>query len=108
MRKFVTTFVMLVLTAGAAASAEAHGRRTPGIDRREQRQQRRITQGVRSGELTSRETLRLERGEWDIRRDERQAKSDGHVTARERAELERELNRESRHIYHAKHDNDGN
>jgi hypothetical protein len=97
-----------MLTVGAAVSAEAYGgRRTPGVDRREHRQQRRIVQGVRSGELTGRETLRLERGEWDIRRDERHAKSDGQVTARERAHLQRELNRESRHIYRAKHDQDG-
>jgi hypothetical protein len=109
MRKFVTTFFMLMLTAGAAVSAEAHGtgRRTPGVDRREHRQQHRIVQGVRSGELTGRETLRLERGECDIRRDERRAKADGEVTARERAHLQRELNHESRHIYRAKHDNDG-
>jgi len=105
MRRFVTTFFILVLTAGAAVSAEAHGggRRTPGVDRREHRQQRRIVRGVRSGELTARETLRLERGGWDVRRDERRAKADGHVTARERARLQRELNRESRHIYRAKH-----
>ena len=106
MRKFVTTFFILVLTAGSAVSAEAHcggGRRTPGVDRREHRQQRRIVQGVRSDELTARETLRLERGQWDVRRDERRAKADGEVTARERAHLQRELNRESRHIYRAKH-----
>ena len=108
MRRFVTTFFMLTLTAGAALSAEAHGgRRTPGVDRREHRQQRRIVRGVRSDELTARETLRLERGQWDVRRDERRAKADGHVTARERAHLQRELNRESRHIYRARHDNDG-
>jgi hypothetical protein len=105
MRKFVTALFTLALTACAAVGAEAHcgGRRTPGIDRREHRQQRRIVRGVRSGELTARETLRLERGAWDVRRDERRAKADGRVTARERAALQRELNRESRHIYRAKH-----
>ena len=109
MRKVVSTLFALALTAGAAVGTEAHcvGRRTPGIDRREHRQQQRIVQGVRSGELTARETLRLERGEWGIRRDEREAKEDGHVTARERSELQRELNHESRFIYRAKHDNDG-
>jgi hypothetical protein len=106
MRRFVKTFFILMLTAGAAVSAEARcgaGRRTHGVDRREHRQQRRIVRGVRSGELTARETLRLERGQWDIRRDERRAKADGRVTARERAHLRRELDRESRHIYRAKH-----
>jgi hypothetical protein len=110
MGKFVKTFFILTLTAGAAVGAEAHGgagRRTPGVDRREHRQQRRIVRGVRSDELTARETLRLERGQWDIRRDERRAKADGRVTARERAHLQRELNRESRHIYRAKHNDTG-
>jgi hypothetical protein len=92
--------------AGAAAVAEAHGRcgtHTPSVNRRQERQQQRIGQGVRSGELTGRETLRLEKNAREIRQDEREAKSDGVVTARERAGLQRDLNHESHLIYHAKH-----
>jgi len=107
MRKIISTAVaVLFITLGVSASAEAHascGRRTHGVNRREQRQQRRVMQGVRSGELTGRETLRLEREQLGIRRQERRAKSDGVVTARERVRLQRELSQSSRHIYRAKH-----
>jgi hypothetical protein len=106
MRRIVSTVFALTLMAGAASVAEAHGRcgtHTPGVNRRQERQQQRIGQGLRSGELTARETLRLERGAREISRDERRAKSDGVVTARERAGLQRELNHESRLIYRAKH-----
>jgi hypothetical protein len=106
MRKLVSTLFALSLMAGAAVVAEAHGHcgpRTRGINRRQEHQQRRIGQGIRSGELTARETLRLERNAREIRQDEREARSDGVVTARERAGLQRDLNQESRMIYRAKH-----
>ena len=106
MRKLVSTVFALSLLAGASVVAEAHGHcgpRTPGVNRRQERQQGRIGQGIRSGELTARETLRLEKSAREIRQDERAAKSDGVVTARERAGLQRELNHESHLIYRAKH-----
>ena len=106
MRKLVTTVFALTLMAGAAVVAEAHGNcgtHRPGVNRRQERQQRRIGQGIRSGELTARETLRLERNAREISQDERRAKSDGVVTARERAGLQRGLNQESRLIYRARH-----
>lgn len=106
MRKLVSTVFALSLMAGASFVAEAHGNcrtHTPSVNRRQARQQQRIGQGIRSGELTARETWRLERNAREIRQDERQAKSDGVVTARERVGLQRELNQESRLIYRAKH-----
>jgi len=106
MRKFVSTVFALSLLAGAAVVAEAHGRcgpRTLGVNRRQERQQRRIGQGIRSGELTARETFRLGRNAREIRQDEREAKSDGVVTRRERAGLQHDLNQQSRLIYRAKH-----
>ncbi|HEY0170226.1 MAG TPA: hypothetical protein VGB98_04170 [Pyrinomonadaceae bacterium] len=106
MRKLVSTVFALTLIGGSAVVAEAHGKcgtHTHGVNRRQQRQQHRIVRGVRSGELTARETWRLHRNAHEIRRDEREARADGVVTARERAELHRDLNRESRLIYRAKH-----
>jgi len=92
--------VMFVLALGATALAQ----RTPSVDRREHRQQRRIRHGVRSGSLTRREALRLERQQARTRAAEARAKSDGKVTARERARLQRRENRTSRHVYRQKHD----
>ena len=106
MRKLVSTVFALSLLAGAAVVAEAKGHcgpRTPGINRRQHNQQRRIFQGVGSGELTRHEFWRLERNAREIRQDEREARSDGVVTRRERAGLQRDLNQESRMIYRAKH-----
>lgn len=85
---------------GATASARAEQR----IDRREARQQRRIGQGLQSGELTAREAVRLERQQARIERHERQAKADGTVTAAEAARIEHQQDRASRHIRRQKHD----
>lgn len=98
---------ILLVPVGLAAqqvAPAASGTSTPRIERQEHRQQRRIRQGVRSGELTPRETRRVEREQAKIRRDEARAKSDGTVTPQERRRLNRELNRSSRDIYRQKHD----
>jgi hypothetical protein len=104
------TIISLLLLVGfsvvfteSVSAAIVCSERTPRVAHRQQRQQRRIYRGVRSGELTRRETFRLEREQYRIQRDKQRAKADGDVTARERARLRRELNRSSRHIYHAKH-----
>ena len=90
---------MLVLGACTISMAGPHG-----VNARERREQQRINQGVRSGELTRREARRLEAGLARIRVSERIARSDGHVSPRERARLQHELNRESRRIYRQSHD----
>lgn len=101
MRKMVSFLFVAVFVLGASAVSMAN---TPRINKREYHEQQRINQGIRSGEVTRREGERLEAGMAKIRIDERYAKSDGNVTPRERARLSRELNRESRAIYHQKHD----
>ncbi|WP_035374863.1 hypothetical protein [Pseudoduganella violaceinigra] len=65
-------------------------------------QQKRIEQGVRSGELTNREAGRLERQEGHIAKREANAGADGHVGAHEQGRIQRAENRESRRIHHAK------
>jgi hypothetical protein len=84
-------------------STSPDGTRTPRINGRQIHQQRRIAQGVRSGQLTPGETRRLERQQGRIRASKLQAKADGTVTPRERARLTREQNRASRNIYRLKH-----
>jgi hypothetical protein len=77
--------------------------RAPGINARQVRQQQRIAQGVRSGQLTPAETQRLERLQARIQADKLQAKEDGKVTPQERAKLTHAQNRASRDIYRLKH-----
>ena len=88
-----TLFAGLLPIASSAAS----------INQREQREQARIRQGVRSGELTRAEVRRLEAQQAKIRIDERLARRNG-ITERERERLQRELERASRNIRRQKHD----
>ena len=101
MRKIVSLFVAVVFVFGASVASMAGSH---GINQREYREQQRINQGIRSGELTRGEARRLEAGLARVKIDERFARSDGSLNPRERARLNRELNHESRGIYHQKHD----
>jgi hypothetical protein len=83
-------------TAGPAA--------TPRVDQRQANQDRRIDQGVASGQLTRREAGRLQSEQARIDRAEGRAKADGKVTAAERKRLDRKQDHASRHIAGQKHD----
>ena len=76
-----------------------------GINKVEHREQARIRQGIRSGELTRAEARRLEAQQARIRVDERFDRADGKLTLKEREQLRKELHRASRDIYRQKHDN---
>jgi len=97
--------VLLLILAAATFTATVASAQdwTPRIDRREARQEARIHQGVRSGELTRGEAMRLRAGERHIGRMEMRAKCDGRVTLRERARIAHAQNRESRRIWRLKH-----
>ena len=77
---------------------------TPGIDKRQAEQQKRIDQGVKSGELTGREAARLEKSQAKVQRMEDKAKADGLVTAKERKRIGHEQNKQSKRIAREKHD----
>lgn len=98
----------VLLGAGAvsvliASAAFAGPTDDPGIQKREQNQQQRIDQGVKSGKLTPREAGKLEAQQAKIKQDEERMKSDGNLTKQERRKLTREQNRASKNIYRKKH-----
>lgn len=66
-------------------------------------QEKRVEQGVKSGELTNRETGKLERGQARVDHAEAVAGSDGHVGKNEQARIQRKENRQSGEIYKKKH-----
>ncbi len=78
---------------------------TPRIDQRQANQEKRIEQGVKSGELTKKEAARLEKGQARVQKMESKAVADGVVTKRERARIEKAQNVESRRIAKQAHDN---
>ena len=86
--------------AGSAYAQTA----TPNLDKRQANQEKRIDQGVKSGELTKREATRLEGREAKLQADKQKAKADGVVTKQERVKLQREADRDSKAIYRQKHD----
>jgi hypothetical protein len=70
------------------------------------KQQVRVAQGVRSGELTARETVRLERREARIQADvaRSRAQNGGTLTPADRVRIEARQDAMSRAIYRQKHD----
>ncbi len=77
--------------------------KTPRATKSQIKQQKRISQGVKSGELTKSETVRLEAQQAKIHHDKVKAKSDGVVTKKERAKFRVEQKHASRTIYRKKH-----
>jgi len=97
-------FVAAALIAAFALPALAQTDSTKRIDRRQELQDRRIEQGVKSGSLNEREAARLERGQERVQKMEDKAAADGQVTLKERARLEHAQDQQSRRIYRQKHD----
>jgi hypothetical protein len=95
MTKLVLAFVL-----GASLSASA-----AEVDRRQERQQGRIAQGVQSGQLTPGEAAHLEKKEAALRQEIKndRAANGGRLTPAERRQVNRQENRLSRQIYRAKH-----
>ena len=93
--------VLITLVFAGSAFAQTA---TPNIDKRQANQEKRIEQGVKSGELTTKEANRLEKRDAKLQSDKEKAKADGVVTKQERAKLQHEANRDSKAIYRQKHD----
>jgi hypothetical protein len=66
-------------------------------------QQRRIAQGVKSGELTRHERARLQHDQRQIKHFTHRAYADGHLNKWERRQLADMKKQANRHIYKAKH-----
>ncbi len=95
------TSILVLALALTSFSFSAEARRD---QRREGRQQARIAQGVKSGELTNREAQRLHHGQKRLDRAQRHAMQDGVVTPEEKTRLEKMQDRQSKRIYTQKHD----
>ena len=90
-------------TAAPAASTPEH--KKPTIAQRKRYQQRRIGQGVKSGELTPGETAKLEKQEKALNQEERDMRKmdNGHLTKQDRKTLNQQQNHLSKEIYKDKH-----
>ncbi len=100
----------LMLPAMAQSPATAVPAPTPPIQKwtinqREENQQDRIAQGIKSGQLTAGETANLETKEAAINNEVRADRhlNGGKLTQAERVQVNHQLNRTSRQIYRDKH-----
>lgn len=98
--------ILMVLAAVLLMGApDAHaGLKGKTVNLRQHKQEHRIRQGVKSGELTRREASTLVKKEHILNRKERQFRSDGHLTNKEWLKLQAGQDRLSRQIYTQKHD----
>jgi hypothetical protein len=90
----------------AAPGVSKAGKRTPGVKKRKHLQNKRIKQGVKSGELTKDEVKDLKEGRKELNQQIKDAKSDGVVTKDERKDLHQKMNEESKDIYEKKHNDE--
>lgn len=103
MKRFTKTILGISAATVLMTGALYAGTDDPRIQKREENQQQRIDQGVKSGELSPAEAGRLERQQTKIKQNEARMKSDGKLTKKERRKLTREQNRASKNIARKKH-----
>lgn len=107
-----------LMVAGSAAAQTTTSGAGPGVvdpghprvnqvNRREARQQKRIANGVASGQLNAKEASHLEKREANLQKTEQKdmAKHNGHLTKAEQRKLNRRENHISKSIYRDKHNN---
>ncbi|MDL2337376.1 MAG: hypothetical protein QFE16_05995 [Pseudomonadota bacterium] len=97
-------FCLSIASVGAYAESPASPAAEQRFDNRQDRQEKRIENGVSSGALTQPEARRVGREQARLTRAETRAEADGTVTRKESAVLEKRQDQASRHIFRAKHD----
>jgi hypothetical protein len=96
-----TTLIACLLLGTGAAFAQAPA----GTVQRDVNQEKRIEQGLQSGQLTTREAAALQREESRVDRMHSNALKDGKMTAAEQAKVNGAQNKVSADIYADKHNN---
>jgi len=96
---FVTLFALMGTSMFVGAQSF-----TPDINRTQVEQQRRIHEGIVTGQLTRHEAKKLEKQQRKIERDKLIAQSDGVVTRAERRHIMKEQRRADKAIYKEKND----
>ena len=109
MSKSVIAVAMLSIgLCASAASAQTTAEKPKGeINGRLEHQKDRIQAGVKDDQLTKGETKKLVTEDREIRAQEKadRAANDGKLTPAEKAQMNRELNKTSRQIARARHNN---
>ena len=94
-----------VLAGSLLVGGSAYAQSMYSIDQRQDYQQNRIEQGIRSGQITQSEAYRLRQGELAIDRAQARARADGVVSQHERNRIDHMADRQGQQIYRQSHDN---
>jgi len=98
--KIIISLIAMVFILGTINISHAEDNR---FDRRQRRQNDRINDGIKNGNITPREYNYLNRERNQIRRTERHVKRDGYISPKERHRLDQMQDRTDNDIYRAKH-----
>ncbi len=93
--------VPALVNAQTPTPSDARGAR---IDQRQANQDKRIDQGVKSGQLNQREAARMDKGQARVDKMENKALADGKITKGEANRIDHAQDRQSARIYTQKHD----
>jgi hypothetical protein len=89
---------------GAVAKPSSRPKHQNSINARQNRQEKRIEQGVASGELTNKEAAKLNKRQDKLEQKEARMRSDGELSNKERAKLQKDLRKSNKAIKKQKHD----
>ena len=104
MKNPLLSSLLLSIAVLGSISTQASAASLDRSERREAKQENRISEGVQNGSLTEKEALRLQEREHRIDHMQLNAAKDGRVTKREAARIEHAQDHASRAIYRQKHD----
>ncbi len=99
----VMSLVALISMSEAAFAEDAPAGAQQKIEQRQQNQEKRIQDGVKSGQITPVEAQKLEAKEAKIKQVEATALADGKLDKKEARHLNRMENRTSREIHRKRH-----
>ena len=94
---------LLLVGARAFADELTSEQRENIVNEREAKQQERIDQGVKSGDLNPKEAARLEKREEHIKKMNDKAMADGEMSKKEFKRIEHAQNKASRKVFRKKH-----
>ena len=106
MKRVIISILAGALLAGTATMSFAADEKEGRIKQRKEKQQKRIANGVKSGELNAKETARIEHNEAKLNKEIRTERKEngGTLTNKEKAQVNRQQNKISKEIYKEKHD----
>ena len=99
MKKVIAVMAAVMFFCVIGVNSSFAGR----VGKRQVHQKKRISRGVKNGELTKCETRSLVKEQRNIQHTKRRAWSDGELTDKERVKIEAKQDKASAHIYRLKH-----